>query len=371
MHPHILKFSSKNGEIRPSIAKNLFIFIACIIQGKTVNLNELKDEVGKITEKHKTSSEGHYKRLTRFLLKNCTSRLWFYLLEYGLELLNKKIDLCYLDATEWLIGSSKIHILVLAMDYQGIAIPVYFEVYAHKGPLSEHKRMKFLKDATDSCPLTNCTIIADREFIGCKWFRYFDDLNLKFVIRIRKKMFKNNLLKGRSYTFLQKRALKKGKASELIQIEELSFRLWVIHKPNTKTKEPFIYILTNILDKKKTTKLYRLRWKVELLFKHLKTNGYNLEDLRVTDLNKIRLIFSMLTLAFIFATLTAIDERKQKSTQQKTYADGRTFDAISVFKQGQSLLKQRFITLTRFLDLVQFLNVTLKTRLPFDLHFVQ
>lgn len=41
----------------------------------------------------------------------------------------------------------------------------------------------------------------------------------------------------------------------------------------------------------------------------------------------------MLTLAFIFATLTAIDERKQKKNKKKIYADGRSFDTISVLNK--------------------------------------
>jgi hypothetical protein len=32
------------------VAENLFIFIACIIQQKTVKLNDLKNEVGKSTK---------------------------------------------------------------------------------------------------------------------------------------------------------------------------------------------------------------------------------------------------------------------------------------------------------------------------------
>ncbi len=95
---------------------------------------------------------------------------------------------------------------------------------------------------------------------------------------------------------------------------------------------------------------------MENLFKHLKTNGYNLEDLRMTNLCKIRLIFSIVVLAYIMSVLTVLNERKLKSSKKKTYKDGRTFDTISIFKQGQSLIQQRFITLSQFLGLTQFLN---------------
>jgi hypothetical protein len=64
-----------------------------------------------------------------------------------LELLNHKIEHCYLDATEWKIGVSHLHILVLATEYKGIAIPIYFEVFALKGVLSEDERMVFMQRA--------------------------------------------------------------------------------------------------------------------------------------------------------------------------------------------------------------------------------
>lgn len=370
MHSHISKFISKNTAIRRSVAENLFIFIACIIQGKTVNLNDLKNQVGKITKKYKTDEESHYKRLTRFLQHNRLSTLWIHALSYGLELLNQKIENCYLDATEWKIGVFHLHILVLATDYKGIAIPIYFEVFEHKGVLSEDERMVFMQRASDFCSLAQTTLIGDREFIGDAWFTCLVSLGMNFIIRIRKNMYQENLCNGRTYQRLQKRAKRKGKASELIEMNGITLRVWVISKENDQ-KEPFIYILTNILDKREVPNLYRLRWKIELLFKYFKTNGYNLEDLRITDLNKIRLIVTLLTLACIFTILAGKDREKEKPTKQKKYADGRTFDAVSVFKRGESFLKQHFISLTRFLDLIQFLNVDIKGKLPYDINFVQ
>jgi hypothetical protein len=358
MHPHVSKFSVQYGNYRLSVVQNLFIFVACIIQGKTINLYELRNEVGKITEKYKTETESHYKRLTRFILLNSFGNLWYYILQYGLDLLNLKVSNCYIDGTEWYIGSFKLHILVLAVDYQGVAIPIYFQCYRHKGVLSEFERIQFMKNARRCCPfLDDANIIADREFIGHEWFCHFEQLVMFFTCRIRQGMYKNNLIGNLSYIQLQKRALKKGQASGLIQIKGQIFRLWVIKKMGNDPKEPLIYILTNVLTKRNAPSLYKLRWKIENLFKHLKTNGYNLEDLRMTNLCKIRLVFSMVVLAYVMAILAALDERKSKPSKKKTYKDGRSFDAVSVFKQGQALIKQRFVNLSQFLGLVQFLNV--------------
>ena len=69
--------------------------------------------------------------------------------------------------------------------------------------------------------------------------------------------------------------------------------------------------------------------------------------------------------------LTALDERKKQSVSKKYYKDHASSNTVSVFKQGQSLLKQSFVTLTRFLDIMQFINVVLKSPLPFNIKFVQ
>lgn len=274
-------------------------------------------------------------------------------------MLGKDKSVCYLDGTEWSIGKFNLHCLVLAVDYQGIAVPIYFKIYKHKGVLSEKERIDFMKLANQFCQLTNSIIIADREFIGNKWFENFHDLSLNFVIRLRKGQYKNNLVGNISYLKLEKRALKKGKASSLVLINELTFRLWIVKNAIKNDKEPLVYILTTIINKRESPDLYRLRWKIETLFKHLKTNGYNLEDLRMINLDKIRLLLSVVSLAYIIAILIAFKNRKKVPVKKKRYKNGTSFDVISIFKQGQSLLKQSFVTLGEFLEKIQYLKTTL------------
>lgn len=372
MHPHIDKFTLYHGNYSRSCVQNLFIFVGCIIQAKTINLYDLRDEVGKLTEKYKSKTESHYKRLTRFLVSFSMGGLWASVLKFGLELLDKNNwSICYIDATEWNIGKFNVHTLVLAIDYQGVAVPIYFQVYSHKGVLSEKERVAFLERAAIHLNLRNKTIIADREFIGNEYFLKFQELDIYFISRIRKQMYKSNILGNRSYESLKKKALKRGKASTLIEIENLKFRLWIVKNARQDTNEPLVYILTNVLHKRNIPDLYRLRWRIEYVFKHLKTNGYNLEDVRVTDLNKIRLLLAMLVLAYIFAILTAINERKTKPSKKKNYQNQKRYDSVSIFKQGQSLLKQSFVTLSRFLDIIQFIDIVIKAPLPFNRYFVQ
>lgn len=364
MSPQIAQFIKNHGEFKVSTVKNLFIVLGSIIQGKTVNLYNLKDEVGKISEKYKSQPNSHYRRLTRFFAKNSLNLLWLSILNFGLYLVGNTSNVCYLDATEWSIGKFKLHCLMLVVDYHGVPIPMYFKLYNHKGVLSEKERIDFIKMAHQWRDLSNKILIADREFIGNHWFTSFEELSIHFIIRIRKGLYKNSLIGNKTYDKLEKRAFKKSKASCLVNIEGQTFRLWIVKNEDSKKDEPLIYILTSILEKRDTPAHYRLRWKIECFFKHLKTNGYHLEDLRMTDLNKIRLLIAVVSLAYILAALTALDERKKKSMPKKYYKNGDTFDAVSVFKQGQAILKQSFITLKRLLEIIQFLNVTIKSPIP-------
>jgi hypothetical protein len=363
MHPHSSKFSLLFPGFGSFCTKNLFILFGSLIQGKTVNLYELKDEAGKISEKHQTKPESHYKRITRFFCRYGKTNLWECVLGYALTLLTaserhlfQRTRPAYLDGTEWSIGKFKLHCLFLAVDYKGVAVPVYFKLYNHKGVLSEQERIGFVEKAKAFCKINRLTLIADREFIGDGWFTKFSDLSLGFVIRLRRGLYKNNTKKD--YHSVERQALKKGKASTLTQIRGLQFRLWIVKNKAGNPDEPLLYILTNIIDKRDAPDLYRLRWRIESLFKHLKTNGYNLEDVRMKDLEKTRLLVSVVVLAFVVSVLTALKERKKKQVKKKKYKNGTCFDAVSVFKQGQSLVKQRFVKLAQFLEIIQSLKIT-------------
>jgi hypothetical protein len=356
MHPHSHKFSLKYGSFKPSTIQNLFIILSALIQGKTANLYNLKDEIGKIAEKYKSKPGSHYRRLTRFFLKESGTQLWSAVLEYGLSFLKMEKQIFFLDATEWQIGKFRLHCLFLAFYYQGMAIPVYFKLYEHKGVLSQKERIQFIKETIIFCQIK--ILVADREFIGDAWFTFLSDASLDFVIRLRKGQYKEQI----NYKQLEKKALKRGKASSLIQIGETTFRLWVMR--NTGKEEPLIYMLTTLVSDKNAPQIYRLRWKIETLFKHLKTNGYNLEDLRMCDLEKIRLLICLIILAFILSVLVAAKERKRQAVKKKRYKNETFYDSISVFKQGQSLLKQSFSTLRQFLEILQILEIEVKTAEP-------
>jgi hypothetical protein len=70
----------------------------------------------------------------------------------------------------------------------------------------------------------------------------------------------------------------------------------------------------------KAAQLYAKRWKIECLFRHLKTNGHNLEGLNFKDTKKNLLMMAIVTTAPILAIREGLKRRNRMPTQH--YSDG-------------------------------------------------
>jgi transposase len=66
-------------------------------------------------------------------------------------------------------------------------------------------------------------------------------------------------------------------------------------------KEPYIYFISNIENAKKVLKHYLKRWKIECCFRHLKSNGFNMEAMNLKTDNKIELMMGLVVTAYAIA----------------------------------------------------------------------
>lgn len=254
-----------------------------------------------------------------------------------------------MDGTEWKIGSFELHVLVLAAQVKGVAIPVYFKVYQHKGVLSENERIKFTRKAFVIIDLENKLLIADREFIGKEWFGNLVHFGLNFVIRLRKSMYSAQIS---NYYKLEKKALKNGYSQTIFTIDEQKYRIEMWRSDNKD--ESIIYLITNILTKKRVGKQYAKRWKIEYCFKHLKTNGFNLEDMSLTDLKKIRLMISLVVVAYILAVREGIIQEKKQKVRVIKYKNGDKLPAVSIFRNGLQSISNQVVS---WLDFNKYLRL--------------
>ena len=156
--------------------------LIALINTKTVNLTELS-----IAFPSQVKQESRYRRIQRFINDysiDFDKVAWFIMRLF--DFINNDYYLV-LDRTNWKWGEKNINILVLAIAYRGIAIPIYWLLLNKRGNSNYRERIallnRFIKQFSQHRILG---ILADREFIGTEWFNYLTKNNIPFIFRIKK-----------------------------------------------------------------------------------------------------------------------------------------------------------------------------------------
>lgn len=71
--------------------------------------------------------------------------------------------------------------------------------------------------------------------------------------------------------------------------------------------------------------------------------GFNLEDMSLTDLKKIRLMISLVIVAYILAIREGIIQQKIKKPRIIKYKNGDRLPAVSIFRNGLQVISNQII----------------------------
>lgn len=141
-----------------------------------------------------------------------------------------------------------------------------------------------------------------------------------------------------------------------LRLDGQSYYLSMRPNPNSNAKvgEEVLIFLTLTRPIRKTVDQYVKRWRIECLFLHLKTNGFNLEDLNLKSPRKSQLMMAVLALAYAITVRAAWNS--QSSIRRISYADGSVFPAPSIFRRGLALVSAWCASVERFITylLVRF-----------------
>lgn len=319
--------------------KNILILAQGIILKETVCLNKIKGAVGSITGKTSTKPASHYKRLIRIFDDFSYGNLWLELLQFVFSLLRLKSDYLLLDGTSWEKGSRQFHYLTLCVVYQGVAIPIYWQDLQKKGNSSVKERKRVISKAMKSYNLKEKILLADREYIGEEWFCFLKENNIDFVIRLKKKNYKEavNAAEGKSYGTLERKALRSRKAGKAvgkkILLQGQSFTFVIIKNPKPDASEPLIYLLSTLEEMlAQIAAHYPIRWQIETCFKHLKSNGFNLEEMNLGGEERCRLMMAVVVFAYTLSVCEGLKEYKKVPV--KKYKSGLVTKPYSAFRMG-------------------------------------
>lgn len=309
-------------------------FILALIRVRTVNFAEIATAFC-----GDAKVDSNYRRIQRFFKDFSLSRAQVAALVLRLLPLGEKWILC-LDRTNWKFGAMNINILVLAVAYNGVAIPLLWILLDKRGNSHTLERIALLKHflVEFGHKRIQC-VTADREFIGTDWIKFLKRQRIRFRIRIRR----NTLISNPSGTsdlsafrFFQNLPL--GEARLLPQPR----RVWgmTVFVVGIRLKNDYLILITahcpeTALDD------YGQRWNIETLFGCLKSRGFNFEDTHLTKPERISKLLALLTLTLCWCLRLGEWQHQQKPIPVKKH--GRR--AKSLFRVGLDLLRNIVLNL--------------------------
>jgi hypothetical protein len=126
-------------------------------------------------------------------------------------------------------------------------------------------------------------------------------------------------------------------------------------KADHPEEDEFVFLLTSLLNRNSAAAAYAYRWQIEVSFRHLKTNGFNLEDMRVEGPEKRELMFAILNLLFVICIREGEQFYRHHPESHQTKMDhkaGVVRIVHSTFRQGLAILLRvlpRLATTCRYL----------------------
>ena len=347
MYAHLLnKFKENHPEWKAGLLKNTLLMVALVLDRQTVCLWKLKGGVGKFLGNTQTDSRSHYQRIKRWFWSSLEQKyVWLILLETSAGLLKKMTEIIIIDGTSWQWGGQTYHFLTLSVLYKGVAIPIWWIELGRLGISNQKQRKTLFIGALKVLKLLGKTLIGDREYIGNLWLKYLKDNGLSFVIRLRDKNYQEATnARGKS---IEKKAKKRiGQAfSKHFELNGESYFFVLTAYKDRSGKIEILRLITTLSNANKAVELYKLRYRIESLFKHLKSNGFDLEALHLQSSRKVRLMRTLVILAYTLSIIYGLKSYKRKYPPLKHGAP-----AMSVFRVGIELGQNHLGSFVLFLE---------------------
>lgn len=327
------------GDINLARVKLIGLFLSALCKVKTVNYDRLATAFDSPVKK-----DSSYRRIQRFMadfdlpMKMISSLIFTLLPE------KKKLTLV-LDRTNWKFGEKNINILMLGVSYKNVAFPLMFSMLNKRGNSNMQERMDLIKKYLDwfGQDTVDC-LLADREFIGDEWLEFLNFHEIRYHIRIRNNFKIYSYQKQKTFpAFWLFNNLKVGEFRHYPKIVELHRQRCYLSGCKTLDREGKVEFLILVSFNKPEQALvyYKERWQIETLFKALKSSGFNIEDTHVIDLGRLKNLFLLTMIAFVWCYKVGdfLDEHIQKikiKTHQRK--------AVSCFKYGLDFISKELLS---------------------------
>lgn len=320
-------------------------FVVSMIRARTVTLSNLS-----VIFNPRVKSESNYRRIQRFFENYVMD--YFQVARLVIASLPHVNFILTLDRTNWQFGKKDINILMLAVVYKDMSIPLCWELLNKRGNSSFEERKGIISKGLILLGKERIKcLVADREFGSGKFFRYLKKAGINFHIRIKRtsvitkyKSKISDVTSTLSHLKVFKYIVIPGK--KIVYNEEL-------YLSGMKTVNNDFVIIASSNNPEEAQKIYKQRWTIENLFAKMKTKGFNLESTHMKDDEKLKKLIALITIALLWCYLIGVwiessikirvknNGRKEKSTFRKgldhftailNSLDRLLFETESVFK---------------------------------------
>ena len=238
-----------------------------------------------------------------------------------------------LDRTNWKFGEVNINILMLGVTYKGVAFPLLFTMLDKRGNSNWKERTRLI-DRFIRLFGAECidSLVADREFVGKEWVEYLNNRRIRYYLWIKQNFWLRNpksCQDVRAWHLFH--GLKLGQERVFDKLFLLKGEYVYISGALLKNSDgvPELQILICYNRPEEAVATYKQRWQIETCFRAMKSSGFNIEDTRLRDIDRIARLTAMVCIALAWAYL--VGEHKDINVK-----------AIRILKHGKrakSLIK--------------------------------
>jgi hypothetical protein len=254
-----------------------------------------------------------------------------------------------LDRTNWKYGQTDVNVLLLAVIWRGVAIPLLYELLPHGGGSNTEIRHTLMDDALCLLSAADIRVLyADREFIGYDWIQGLAHRGIPICVRLRSDTLLDDWT---AQDWLSR--LQTGTAGLLVEDTVVYGQPMNVVLTYTQDGEALI-IASNAGTVTTNQSRYRRRFLIECLFRALKSKGFQLEGTHMTLHDHVERLLCLLTLTYMWCVLVGVTLECPKK------AHGRR--AWSVVKMGLRELVRSFsresVRLCGLIDLLMVSHTT-------------
>ncbi|MEK6482613.1 transposase, partial [Catalinimonas sp. 4WD22] len=206
------------------------------------------------------------------------------------------------------------HFLTLSVLYRGVSVPIWWHDLAKLGISSQQQRKRMLQSA-----LKVLNLVGDREYIGTQWFEMLHQAGIGVVVRLRKGNYQSDIeQRGHSVNKLENRA--RSRVGQVVwkQFTLQDHRYYYVLKAyhNRSGKIEYLRLISSVTPAL-AIECYRQRYRIEAMFKHLKSNAFDLEALHVRQAYKIRMMMALVVLAYTLSVCYGLAQYKRRIAIKK------------------------------------------------------